>query len=92
MTIATLDHRFTEFLLESNALKFGDFTLKSGVNRRISSTPARSMTVARSPRWVRSTPRRSPRRSRPGVFRTTSTRCSARLIRAFRWPYPPRSR
>ena len=30
MTIATLDHRFTEFLLESNALKFGDFTLKSG--------------------------------------------------------------
>lgn len=30
MTIAALDHRFTEFLLESNALKFGDFTLKSG--------------------------------------------------------------
>ena len=30
MAIATLDHRFTEFLLESNALKFGDFTLKSG--------------------------------------------------------------
>ena len=29
MTIATLDHRFTEFLLESNALKFGDFTLQS---------------------------------------------------------------
>ena len=26
----TLAHRFTEFLLESNALKFGDFTLKSG--------------------------------------------------------------
>ena len=26
----TLGHRFTEFLLESNALKFGDFTLKSG--------------------------------------------------------------
>lgn len=24
----TLAHRFTEFLLESNALKFGDFTLK----------------------------------------------------------------
>jgi orotate phosphoribosyltransferase len=27
---ATLAHRFTEFLLESDALKFGDFTLKSG--------------------------------------------------------------
>ena len=26
----SLDHRFTKFLLESNALKFGDFTLKSG--------------------------------------------------------------
>ena len=26
----TLAHRFTAFLLESNALKFGDFTLKSG--------------------------------------------------------------
>ena len=27
---ASLDHRFTEFLLESQALKFGEFTLKSG--------------------------------------------------------------
>ncbi len=26
----SLDHRFTKFLLESNALKVGDFTLKSG--------------------------------------------------------------
>lgn len=26
----SLEHRFTQFLLESNALKFGDFTLKSG--------------------------------------------------------------
>ena len=26
----SLDHRFTEFLLESQALKFGEFTLKSG--------------------------------------------------------------
>ena len=26
----TLAHRFTEFLLESNALKFGDFRLTSG--------------------------------------------------------------
>ncbi|KFI65987.1 orotate phosphoribosyltransferase [Bifidobacterium cuniculi] len=26
----TLDHRFTRFLLESGALKFGEFTLKSG--------------------------------------------------------------
>ena len=30
MTTASLDHRFTEFLLASQALKFGDFTLKSG--------------------------------------------------------------
>ena len=30
MTATTLDHRFTEFLLESKALKFGEFTLKSG--------------------------------------------------------------
>lgn len=36
----TLAHRFTEFLLESNALKFGDFTLKSGRKSRTSSTPA----------------------------------------------------
>ena len=27
---ASLDHRFTEFLLESQALKFGEFTLKAG--------------------------------------------------------------
>ena len=27
---ASLDHRFTEFLLEAQALKFGEFTLKSG--------------------------------------------------------------
>ena len=27
---ASLDHRFTEFLLESQALTFGEFTLKSG--------------------------------------------------------------
>ena len=30
MTTASLDHRFTEFLLTSQALKFGEFTLKSG--------------------------------------------------------------
>ena len=26
----SLDHRFTKFLLEAQALKFGEFTLKSG--------------------------------------------------------------
>ncbi|PWG59198.1 orotate phosphoribosyltransferase [Bifidobacterium catulorum] len=30
MTTASLDIRFTQFLLESKALKFGEFTLKSG--------------------------------------------------------------
>ena len=30
MTDESLDLRFTRFLLESQALKFGDFTLKSG--------------------------------------------------------------
>lgn len=30
MTTTSLDHRFTEFLLASKALRFGDFTLKSG--------------------------------------------------------------
>ena len=30
VTMESLDHRFTEFLLESQALKFGEFTLKSG--------------------------------------------------------------
>ncbi len=28
----SLDHRFTKFLLESNALKFGDFTSNSATS------------------------------------------------------------
>ena len=44
----TLAHRFTEFLLESNALKFGDFTPEVRPREhRTSSTPAPSTTATR---------------------------------------------
>ena len=87
----SLDHRFTKFLLEAQALKFGEFTLKSGrkspyfINAGAFNDGRKIATLGAFMR------RRSRRKSKQAICRTTSTPFSVLPTRAFRWASPPRS-
>ncbi len=72
---------FIEFMVESDVLKFGDFTLKSGRKSPFFMNAGAYVTGSQLHRLGRPTPAPSTTRSA-----WTSTWCSARRTRASRFP------
>ncbi len=72
---------FIEFMVESDVLKFGDFTLKSDRRSPFFMNAGAYVTARSSTAWASSTPAPSTTRSA-----WTSTWCSARRTRASCFP------
>ena len=88
----SLDHRFTKFLLEAQALKFGEFTLKSGRKSPyfINAGAFNDGRKDRHARRILCGEDRGGNRSRQSAERHRH-HFSVLPTRAFRWASPPRS-